>query len=140
MANVSSAQYTSIYVNKYLAGSRQLGGKTYNLPFSHVVGTEASGDTVNLAVIPANAMVINLIVSNDALGASTTLAIGDAGSATRFLAATAVTAAGKNNGLLSAGQNYIPTVDTILLATWGGATPTAAGVIKGVLQVILPES
>jgi len=136
MANLNSAQYANIYVNKYLVDARNFDGRAVPIPFDHVVGSDANGDTVNLAVIPANCKVVGLDVANSALGAATTLSLGDAGSATRFLAATAVTSAGKNTGLLVAGQNYKPTADTILLATWGGAAPTAAGTISGVLWVI----
>lgn len=136
MANLNSAQYLSIHVNNYLADARDRGGRAVPIPFDHVVGADVNGDTVNLAVIPARCKVVGLDVANSALGASTTLALGDAGSATRFLAATAVTSAGKNSGLLVAGQNYEPTADTILLATWGGANPTAAGTISGVLWVV----
>lgn len=136
MANLNSAQYASVYVNKYLVDARNFDGRAVPIPFDHVVGADVNGDTVNLAVIPANCKVVGLDVANSALGASTTLSLGDAGSATRFLAATAVTTAGKNSGLLVAGQNYKPTADTILLATWGGANPTAAGTISGVMWVI----
>lgn len=136
MANLNSAQYLSVHVNKYLADARDVAGRAMPIPFDHVVGSDANGDTVNLCVLPARCKVVGLDVANSALGASTTLAIGDAGSATRFLAATAVTSAGKNSGLLVAGQNYEPAADTIVLATWGGATPTAAGTISGVIWVM----
>ena len=136
MANLNSAQYTAIYVNKYPADARDLNGRVVPIPFDHVVGADVNTDTVNLCVLPARCKVIGLDVANSALGASTTLSLGDAGSGTRYLAATAVTTAGKNTGLLSAGQNYEPTTDTIVLATWGGANPTAAGTISGVFYVI----
>ena len=136
MANINSTQYANLFVNKYVTDARDIRGRAVPLPFDHTVVSDANGDTVNLTVIPAGCKVVGLDVANSALGAATTLSIGDAGSATRFLAATAVTSAGKNSGLLVAGQNYEPTSDTIVLATWGGANPTAAGTISGVIWVI----
>jgi len=136
MANVNSTQYANIFVNKYITDARDIRGRAVPLPFDHTVNSDANGDTVNLTVIPANSKVVGLDVANEALGASTTLSIGDAGSATRYLAATAVTSAGKNTGLLIAGQNYEPNSDTIVLATWGGATPTNGAKISGVIWII----
>lgn len=136
MATFNSASYLALEVNKGLADPRDEGGREYLLPFQHTVGTEASGDIVNLRAIPKGCQVVGLDVSNDALGAATTMSLGDTQSATRYLAATAVTTAGKNSGLLTAGQNFRPTVDTIFILTWGGATPTAAAVVKGVLRVM----
>lgn len=136
MANANSVQYANIYVNKYITDARDLRGRAVPLPFDHTVASDANGDTINLCVIPAYSKVVGLDVANEALGASTTLALGDAGSATRYLVATAVISAGKNNGLLFAGQNYEPTSDTIVLATWGGATPTNGAKISGIIWVI----
>lgn len=136
MGNVNSTQYANIFVNKYLTDARDIRGRAVPLPFDHTVASDAQNDTVNLTVIPANSKVVGLDVANEALGASTTLSIGDAGSATRYLAATGVTSAGKNSGLLIAGQNYEPTSDTIVIATWGGATPTNGAKISGVIWII----
>ena len=136
MANKDSTQYTAVFVNKYVTDARDIRGRAVPLPFEHTVASDANGDTVNLTVIPANSKVVGLDVANEALGAATTLSLGDAGVATRFLAATAVTSAGKNTGLLVAGQNYEPTSDTIVLATWGGATPTNGAKISGVLWIV----
>lgn len=136
MANLNSVQYAYIHVSKYLVDARDLRGRAVPIMFDHVVTTDVNADTVNLAVIPAFSKVVGMDVANSALGASTTLSLGDAGNATRYLAATSVTAAGKNSGLLVAGQNYEPTTDTIVLATWGGANPTAAGSISGVIWVV----
>jgi hypothetical protein len=136
MATFNSASYLALELGGQLADPRDEGGKEYLLPFQHTVGVEASGDVVNLRRLPKGCQVIGLDVSNDALGASTTMSLGDTQSATRYLAATAVTTAGKNSGLLSAGQNFRPAVDTIFTLTWGGATPTAAAVVKGVLRIM----
>ena len=137
MPNFNSATYLKLYVNKYLATQQDRGGPVFCLPFTHTITTEVAADTVNLCVIPAGAMVLDWAFANDAMGASTTMALGDAGSSTRYYPATSVTAAGKAAGNLTAGQLYIPTADTIVLATFARATPTAAAVLKGYFLVIL---
>ncbi len=138
MANLNSTLYANVFVNKYVADARDIRARAVPLVFEHTVNSDANGDTVNLTVIPAYHKVIGLDVANEALGASTTMSLGDAGSATRYLAATGVTSAGKNNGLLIAGQSYEPTSDTIVLLTWGGATPTNGAKVHGVLWVLPP--
>jgi hypothetical protein len=136
MAALKSALYTSLHVTKNLADERDLGGHAFYIPIDHTVGADANGDTVDACVLRKGDMVVGIDVANSALGASTTLAVGDSGSATRFMAATSVTSAGKFSGLLSAGQNYRVTADTVVILTWGGANPTAAGTVKGGLWVV----
>jgi hypothetical protein len=137
MANFSGTLYTSVYVNKYLADARDYRGKVIAIPFNHTITTEVATDTANLCVLPAGCEVLDWSFSNDAMGASTTMALGDAGSSTRFYPATSVTSAGKATGPLTAGMLYRPTADTIVLATFAGATPTAAAVLKGYFLVIV---
>lgn len=137
MANFSGTLYTSVYVNKYVADARDYRGNTKAIPFNHTITTEVAADTVNLCVLPAGCEVLDWAFTNDAMGAATTMSLGDAGSATRFYVATSVTAAGKAAGPLTAGMLYRPTADTIVLATFAGATPTAAAVLKGYFLVLL---
>ena len=136
MAVLNSTLYTNVYVNKYVTDARDKGGRAVPIPFTHTVGADTTADTVNLCVIPANCDVVGLDVSNDACGGTCTMALGDSGSATRFLVATSVVSAGRNNGLLTAGMRYRPTADTLVFITWAASNPTAAAVIKGVIWVI----
>jgi len=136
MPNFSSTQYTNQITNKYITDSRDRGGPIYCLTFSYTVSTDVSGDTVNLVLAPSGWQILGFDISNDAMGSSTTMSIGDAGSATRLYPATSVTSAGKITGLLSAGQNFRYTADTIIIATWGGATPTTTAVLKGLFYFI----
>jgi hypothetical protein len=136
MAVLNSTLYTNVYVNKYLTSAMDRGGRAVPIPFSHTVGADTTSDTVNLCVLPANCEVVGLEFSNDACGGTCTLALGDSGSATRFLPATSVAAAGKNGGMLSAGMLYRPTTDTIVFGTWASTNPTAAAVVKGVFWII----
>lgn len=130
MAVLNSATYLSVYVNKYITDARDSGGRLQTRSATHTVGADTTSDTVNMLVIPANCEVESLDVSFDACGGSCTMALGDSGSATRFMAATSTVAAGKFNGLLTAGMRYRPTSDTVVFITWAGSNPTAAAVIK----------
>ena len=136
MAVLNSTLYTNVYVNKYVTDARDKGGRAVPIPFAHTVGADTTADTVNLCVIPANCDVVGLELSNDACGGTCTLALGDSGSATRFLPATSMVAAGKNGGMLTAGMRYRPTADVLVFGTWAASNPTAAAVIKGVFWVI----
>ena len=137
MANKDSLLYAKLHTNKQVSLPTDRGGFMYAIPIEHTVAADANGDTVNLAVLPLGAKILDIDLAYDALGASTTLSIGDAGSATRYIPSTGVTAAGRVQGpSTTAGQNFIQTADTILLLTWGGATPTNAATLKGVVKII----
>jgi hypothetical protein len=136
MSVLNSTLYTNVYVTKLIADARDKGGRLVPIPFQHTVGSDTTSDTVNLCVLPANCEVTDLRVSFDACGGTCTMALGDAGSATRFMAATSTVSAGKFNGLLTAGNRYRPTADTIVFITWAGSNPTAAAVIKGYFEII----
>lgn len=136
MAVINSTLYTNVYVNKYITDARDKGGTLRAIPFTHTVGADTTADTVQLCVIPEGAEVVALDVSFDACGGTCTLALGDAGSSTRYMAATSTVAAGKFNGLLTAGMRFRATADTIVVGAWAGSNPTAAAVIKGVFTVV----
>lgn len=136
MAVLNSTLYTNVYVNKYITDARDKGGRAVPIPFQHTVVADTTADTVNLCVLPANCDVVGLDLSNDACGGTCTLSLGDAGSATRFLVATSVVAAGKNNGLLTSGMRYRSTADTLVFITWAASNPTPGAVIKGLFRII----
>lgn len=152
----NSTQYASVQVNLYLADARNIRGRVVPLPFEHtVVSGETGGpsagvqDMVNLTVIPANSKVVGLNFVADNIWASAgtngTIEIGDSGDSDRYMVATeCYTAAGSPitgdgkavNMLAFAGQNYKPTADTIVFATWKTANPVVGKGFKGCLFVI----
>ena len=152
VSNRNSTLYTKLHVNKYLGKTQDEGGRAYPIPFQHtVVSGETGGasagvrDTVNLCVLPANCMVVGLTISANDLWASAgtngTLQLGDSGDDDRYMIASEFyTAAGQlpaeNNRLAFAGQNYVPTADTIVLAEYRGANPVVGKIFKGCLWVI----
>jgi hypothetical protein len=148
-----STLYDKLHVKKRVYAANERFGRVVPIPFQHtVVSGETGGasagvqDKVNLCVIPKDHMVIDMIVSAEAIWASAgtngTLQIGDSGDDDRYMQATELyTAAGgpigteagaKPSRLLSfAGQNYVPTADTVVVATWKTANPVVGKVFKG---------
>lgn len=148
----NSTLYANQHVNKYLQDARDHQGRVVFVPFQHtVVSGETGGasagvqDKVNLCVIPANAMVIGLLFCSEALWASAavngTLQLGDSGDDDRYMTATELytatpggpiaTEGMKRGGLADTGQNYKPTADTVVQATYKTANPTVGKVFKG---------
>lgn len=156
VTNRNSALYKKLHVDKYLGDARDRGGRVVPIPFDHtVVSGEVGGasalvrDTVNLCVIPANCMVIGLMLeANDlyaSAGTNGTFQIGDSGDDDRYMTATEFyTAAGgpiateqvRVNLLAFTGQNYKPTADTIVLGEWRVANPVVGKIVRGCFLVI----
>src|SRR3990170_4726539 len=140
--NRNSALYAKLHVNKYLGDARDYGGRMVPIPFEHtVVSGETGGasagvqDKVNLCVLPANCMAVGLEFKANALWASAgtngTLQLGDSGDDDRYMVATELysvesplpTEGTVRFGLAFAGQNYKPTADIIVQATYKSANP-----------------
>lgn len=87
-----------------------------------------SGDVVKLLPLPIGAAVIYAAVETlTAFTTSTTIALGDSGSSTRFLAATAADAAVGYLGSASAAVHHYSAVDDVRI-TIGGANPVVGKV------------
>jgi hypothetical protein len=70
--------------------------------------------------------VLFIVLTFDALGAATTLSVGDAASATRYINAVATNVAGSKRSDLTDGMNYsvTGTNDDIIVITLGGGAAT----------------
>jgi hypothetical protein len=137
MPTTNSAQYDKLITKKLPATVYEAQGHTVPIPFKHTVGAgvpvivEASADTVFLCVIPANFEVYDMLVMSPDGGFGTaTVAIGDAGLATRFSGTAAVLTTGRLQ-LAPAASRFRATVDTPVFLTWGAAAPTAARTVHG---------
>lgn len=89
-------------------------------------------DTIELFYLPKGARILpGSKFFNAAGAASQTIAVGDSGSSTRYLAATSVTAAGSNlmEAHLASGAVYEEPAGAMIIATVGGATLTATQVL-----------
>ena len=95
----------------------------------------ASGSDISVARLPAGAVVYDIIVHFDALGGSSTISVGDADSAARYIAATSTASAGQmsmsQEGAID-GVGYEQTAETDIILTTGGASIT--GTIKCVVM------
>lgn len=116
-------------------------GLEATLYFSYTcAGTEAIADTIDLCKIPDNARVLGGALVVEANTVASTIDVGYSGSATRYAAAQAISAAGKFEFGHTVALNYGDVIsgETVLRATVGGATLTAAKKILGYVKVLLP--
>lgn len=95
--------------------------------------SESTGSLVGPAVKKGE-RVLEVILGNDALGASTTLTVGDGASANRFITSTDTSTAKVTRLNVIGGQNYEYTADDTIDVTLGGATGT--GTIELTVLVI----
>jgi hypothetical protein len=94
----------------------------------------ASGSDITIARIPAGATIHDVVIKADALGASSTLKVGDSGDDDRYLAAVGTwNAAGQVQSMLGgstaantavAGLGYKVSSQTDIIITTGGASIT----------------
>lgn len=121
----SSTLYSNYVTNKYVPDARDLYGRVVPIYFNFTaVSVSATGDTYQLFVLPANASVIGLFCTTQALsvsaGVGLTVKIGDSGDDDRYMAATDFDAVNAQGYLAYAGVAYRPTSDTIVVATVTG--------------------
>jgi len=96
MASVKGSNFTNITADPVVKTSSQYAhGKLRIQSDSYEASSLVSGSDISVARLPKGAVVYDVIVHHDALGASVTLSVGDSGSATRYIGATAAATAGK---------------------------------------------
>ena len=112
-----------------------LGGKVRVMVDSYEAAALAAASTITIGkALPVGAIVIGGKLSWDALGAGVTLAVGDATTADRYLAATAAAAAGIANLPDDVdGLSYVitGTADTVIKIT------TAVAAATGTISIII---
>lgn len=132
MASVKGANFTNITATPVVkADSSEWHGNIRVQYDSYEASSLASGSDISVARLPKGAKVYDVIVHFDALGASSTVSVGDADDADRFITATSTASAGQmsmsQEGAI-AGFGYEAPAETDILLTTGGATIT--GTIK----------
>lgn len=136
-----TALYTRVYGStKIVSDARDAYQRPVFVPFELIGLSPATiADTYNLCVLKAFVSVRGLFAITDGLGTSVTIALGDAGSAARYLAATSFATAGLNvNALADGGYDYRPTADTIVVAVDAGAAVTVGKKLRGHFSVMPP--
>ena len=135
-----TALYGRLYTSRYIADARDAAQRPLLVPFE-LIGLSPStlADTYNLCVLKAFVSVRGLFAITNGLGSSVTIAIGDSGSAARYLAATSFATTGLNVTTLAVGAyDYRPTADTIVVATGAGAAVTVGTFLRGHFTVQPP--
>ena len=132
MASVKGTNFTNITADPIVKiDSGEWSGKLRVQYDSYEASSLASGSDISVARLPKGAKVWEVIVHHDALGSGVTLSVGDSGSATRYIGATAAATAGKlvmsEDGAID-GFGYEQTAETDILITTGGGT--ASNTIK----------
>lgn len=95
----------------------------------------ASGSDITIARLPKNSAVVDVTVYHDALGASSTLKVGDASKDDRYVTAGSTASAGTLRMNTVDGCGYENTVATDIIVTTGGAT--ISGTIKIVVKYLV---
>jgi len=131
MASVKGVNFTNITATPVVkADSSEWHGNLRVQYDSYEASSLADGSDISVARLPKGAKVYDVIVHFDALGASTTLKVGDSADDDRYIAATATTSAGQmsmsQEGAI-AGFGYEQTAETDIILTNAG---TATGTIK----------
>jgi len=148
MATVNSDQITRLDAS---VPSKKLDKNNHGwirrMYFSYTTTALAIADIIQLVKLPDNARVVGGALINTNLGATTTLSIGITGAATRYLGATATSAAANTPFANTVALNYGDIIsvttgsqgaDVYLIATVGGATLTAAQTVTGYVDLLLP--
>ncbi len=110
-----------------IANPGVLGGKKRVMVDKYEASSLASGSTIAVGkTLPVGAIITGIQLAYDALGASSTLAVGDAGSASRYMAAASSASAGQRGTIDVDGLGYAVTGtnDTDIIITTGGASIT----------------
>ena len=136
MASVKGVNFTNITATPVVkADSSEWHGNIRVQYDSYEASSLASGSDISVARLPKGAKVYDIIVHFDALGGSSTVSVGDADSAARYIAATSTASAGQmsmsQEGAI-AGVGYEQTAETDIILTTGGASIT--GTIKCVVM------
>lgn len=93
-------------------------------------GTEAATDRIFVGRLEPNSVFLAADITFGAMGAGATFALGDAGSAARYMAATSVAAAGSARALAGMGYRNSTKAPIDLFLTVAGATLAAAQAVK----------
>lgn len=101
---------------------------------SYTAAALAAGSTITVCdKLPVGAVIVNVRLINAALGASSTISVGDASSAARYIPATSTAAAAVTNSSAIAGIGYkvTGTTDNQIVLTTAGAA------ITGLINVVV---
>lgn len=126
MTTVNSTTYAAQEGAKMALSSGIINTSVKVTSGDYVAAAAASGDVINLCKLPKSAVIHDVIIDTEALGASVTLAVGDSADEGRYIAASTAATAGQLKAGISGKGYRIGTNDgdEILTAKIGGAAAT----------------
>jgi hypothetical protein len=138
------AEYKGVNYTKYetptadnITDPGELDGKVRVMTDSYEATGQVAGSTIKMGKpLPGGARILNIILAMDALGGSSTLAVGDAVSAARYLAAS------DSSSAIIREMSDGTTVDGLLHEITTGTDDviiitTAGGTITGTIKIIV---
>ena len=131
MASVKGVNITKLDNGTGKINKIEGGGKLEIWTDTYEASSLVAGSNITIARLPKDSAVVDAVVYHDALGASSTLKLGDAGDDDRYLAAGSTASAGALRMELADGALYENTAATDLILTTAGAT------ISGTIKVII---
>ncbi len=138
MASYYGANYTKFLdpISTNITDPGELAGKVRVMTDSYEASAIAAGSTIYMGkTLPVGARILDIILAFDALGGSSTLAVGDASSSARYMAASSSASAGIRcmadettvDGLL---YEITAATDDIIITTAGAS-------ITGTVKIII---
>ena len=130
MATVYSAQRTNTRANPTVKNkANELGGRVRIAHGTYEASALASGDVIEMFVLPSGARLIEGSLAHDALGASTTLSVGYAAHTSSAGAAVAASAAAYKAAAASTSAQKVDILATLALGSGSVTDTDANGVI-----------
>lgn len=140
MASFNSLQMTPPV---YPVSGPGIGGRSKKIERAYVdlavTGTMAIGDTVNLFKLHPRFRVMSGFIKSTGAAASSTIAVGIAGTPALFFAATGITTAATTVTLAETGRDYLTSAYTTVIGTIAGAATGATGTLTIVLEGYIEE-
>ena len=130
MATVYSAQRTNTRANPTVKNkANELGGRVRIAHGTYEASALASGDVIEMFVLPSGARLIEGSLAHDGLGASTTLSVGYAAHTSSAGAAVAASAAAYKAAAASTSAQKVDILATLALGSGSVTDTDANGVI-----------
>ena len=127
--NITALDDSGSKLSKIENGKERVWVETYE------AASLASGSDITVCRLPKNSAVVDAVIYNDALGGSSTLSLGDADDADRYITAGSTSSAGALRMNAVNGAGYENTAQTDLIVTTAGAT--ISGTIKVVVKYLV---
>ncbi|MBO6305466.1 MAG: hypothetical protein J6M62_10385 [Selenomonadaceae bacterium] len=126
MATVNSTTYAAQAAGKMAVSAGIMNTSLKVISGDYTAASAASGTIINLCKLPENAVIHDVVLDTGALGASSTIKVGDSNDDDRYIAAASTASATTlRAGVTGKGYRVGTNAgDNLLIATTGGAAIT----------------